>query len=410
MIENSEQSCKQQILDILGNRWSSRIFCLGWLLTIVWLSLTPSPPKISNPVLGWDKMQHASAYGLLTLLALRAFAGTKPAILAVFLGVVTFGGIMEIAQGLLTSNRFADLQDSFANLVGAFIVSLVYFIIGKHSLGRPSGKTLLLLFMLAAPLLIPLELRGEDNIFNSVAEVRSAASRIADEGLEVARYPLGIENNGLFAAIVLAGSVAVTTQYDEDIRDKVASRKGRNLDRVTDAAALLGDPFVHLGVAAAVYGGGILSDSPKYRELGEMFGEAAILADAATLILKQSIGRGRPSVTADSGNYKPFQTRTDFDSLPSMHTASSFAMASVMASASESPLTAVSAYAAAAFVGFSRIYQDKHWASDVLLGAAIGELCGRVVTHYHAAAQSRKIVVAPMVSDSSAVLALVGRF
>jgi membrane-associated phospholipid phosphatase len=374
---------------------------------IVWLSLTPSPPKISNPILGWDKMQHASAYGLLTLLALRSFAGSKPSILAVFLGVVTFGGVIEIAQGLLTANRYADWQDSLANLLGSFIVSLMYC---KYRINRTHCKILLILLMITAPLLIPLESMGEDHIFNSVNEIKSAASRIAAEGLDVASYPVGIENNGLLSTFVLAGAVAVTTRYDEDIRYKVASRKGRNLDKATDAAALLGDPFVHLGVAAAVYGGGILNDSPKYRELGEMLGEAAILADATTLILKQSIGRGRPSVTSDSGSYKPFQARTDFDSLPSMHTASSFAMASVMASASESPLTAVSAYAAAAFVGFSRIYQDKHWASDILLGAALGELCGRVVTHYHAAAQSRRIAVAPIVSDSSAVLALLGRF
>lgn len=58
-------------------------------------------------------------------------------------------------------------------------------------------------------------------------------------------------------------------------------------------------------------------------------------------------------------------------------------MASVMAATSESMATKALYYAAATFVGFSRIYQDKHWASDVVLSAAIGELCGRIVMATH---------------------------
>src|SRR5450830_1224197 len=59
-------------------------------------------------------------------------------------------------------------------------------------------------------------------------------------------------------------------------------------------------------------------------------------ADAATLVLKGSIGRGRPYVNGDKRNFKPLQFDSDYDSLPSMHAASSFAVASVMSGASES--------------------------------------------------------------------------
>jgi membrane-associated phospholipid phosphatase len=40
------------------------------------------------------------------------------------------------------------------------------------------------------------------------------------------------------------------------------------------------------------------------------------------------------------------------------------------------------AYAAATGVGLARMYNDKHWASDVALGAAIGTLSGRIVLRY----------------------------
>jgi hypothetical protein len=39
-------------------------------------------------------------------------------------------------------------------------------------------------------------------------------------------------------------------------------------------------------------------------------------------------------------------------------------------------------YAGATSVGLSRMYHNKHWGSDVLLGAAIGTFSGRKVVQY----------------------------
>jgi len=57
-------------------------------------------------------------------------------------------------------------------------------------------------------------------------------------------------------------------------------------------------------------------------------------------------------------------------------------------------------------VGYSRVYQNKHWASDVLLGAALGELCGRVVTGFHG--NRSKLALAPALYEKGAGLAMVG--
>jgi membrane-associated phospholipid phosphatase len=149
-----------------------------------------------------------------------------------------------------------------------------------------------------------------------------------------------------------------------------------------------------------------MADSAKWKETGEMIGEALILSDAATFIIKESSGRGRPQATSAKGDFKPFGFHTDYDSLPSMHTSSSFALASVLAATSDSVALKAAYYTAAAFVGFSRLYQNKHWASDVLLGAVTGELCGRVVTSFHAG--RKKLALAPQAYEGGAGLALVG--
>jgi len=90
---------------------------------IVWLSLTPAPPTIDDAFFEWDKVQHAGAYGLFTLLAFRGFSDGSDAVkwrwLKAVVVTVCIGGLLEIAQGLFTKTRTAEFGDLLADLVGA---------------------------------------------------------------------------------------------------------------------------------------------------------------------------------------------------------------------------------------------------------------------------------------------------
>jgi membrane-associated phospholipid phosphatase len=249
---------------------------------------------------------------------------------------------------------------------------------------------------------------GDTGSFSLSDETKKAGTRLLDETKDFATTPFQLENGNLLVTLGVAGALGLTYAFDGDIRGKLQKNRSRGIDKAADAGAAVGDPFLHMGVAALVYGGGILAESPRWKETGEMLLEALILADGATLIIKEATGRGRPMVTNHKGDFSPFGFRTDYDGLPSMHTASSFAVASVFARTSDSLPVAVASYCAAAFVGFSRMNQDKHWASDVLLGAAIGELAGRVVTSRHARKSSYAFV--PTVTVAGGGLALTGRF
>ena len=245
-----------------------------------------------------------------------------------------------------------------------------------------------------------------DNIFTSMSELKKEAGVVGDEAIDVVTSPFELKNNGLITTLAVAGAVGITYAFDYNIRDKVQGlKRNSTLNDVTDFSSnVVGNPLVHIGIAAAVYGGGIYADSALWKETGLMLGEAALLADSGSLILKQGVGRGRPDVTRDKNNFKPFQFKTDYDSFPSMHTSSAFAMAAILSSTSESIYTKLLYYSAATFVGFSRIYQNKHWASDVLMGAALGELCGRVVINHHVQRNSYALV--PTAADGLVGLAL----
>ncbi|MDY0302076.1 MAG: phosphatase PAP2 family protein [Trichlorobacter sp.] len=262
--------------------------------------------------------------------------------------------------------------------------------------------SLLLLFSIGATL--PSKLFAET--ITTSGELQKFGQHLLDEGKDFVTTPFAVQNNNIFWTLAIAGVVGLTYGFDGHIKDKVQANRSNGLNKASNIADIAGSPYLHIGSAALLYGGGILTGSDKTKETGEMLLEALFLADAATLIFKQGIGRGRPSVTASKGDYKPFQFKKDYDSLPSMHTASSFAMASVLSRSYEGLTVPLLSYTAATFVGFSRVNKNKHWASDVLLGAAIGELAGRVVTTYHAD-KERRWAIMPAVSTDAATINLV---
>ncbi len=391
-------------MGMLESRWFKWVLLAAWGMAIVWFSLDPSPPKPQIELLAWDKFQHAVAYGVFALLVwscLVAYRQCRRYCLVIAFGSsVALGALMEVAQGVLTTSRSADFRDLIADALGAGIVCLAVAVWRARKL--PLAIAVFLLLVIFA------QKGGAAEGVSIGSFVATEAVTLRDETGDFLATPFRTGNGEVVGTLAVAGAVGLTYLFDYDIRDEVRRTRGRNLDHAVDAGNVIGNPILHLGVAGAVWGGGLLADSPRWRDTGLMMGEAAVIADAATFVLKEAVGRARPLTGSSKGSFRPFQFKSDYDSFPSMHTASSFAMASVLTRTSGSVPVGVLSYATAAFVGFSRIYDDKHWASDVLLGAAIGELAGRVVTNHYA--RKASVVLVPSISGSSAGLMLVKKF
>lgn len=96
------------------------------------------------------------------------------------------------------------------------------------------------------------------------------------------------------------------------------------------------------------------------------FLKAFLANTAATGALKLAIARERPDGKGDS-------------SFPSGHTSTAFQGASFI-HLRYGWRKGLPAYAGATFVGFSRVYADKHYVSDVVAGAALGTLSSLLFT------------------------------
>ena len=163
------------------------------------------------------------------------------------------------------------------------------------------------------------------------------------------------------------------------------------VDRGATAFELLSVPGAYI-IGPAVYVFGRYAHHAAAEDLGLHSTEAVLLATGITGVLKGALGRSRPYVTRDSNPHdfsfgKGF-TGEDRSSFPSAHTAVAFAAASSVTSElahlwpGHTAIVAPILYGGATLVGVGRMYHDKHWSSDVALGAALGIFSGLKVVRY----------------------------
>lgn len=132
--------------------------------------------------------------------------------------------------------------------------------------------------------------------------------------------------------------------------------------------------FSLMGAGGAAFLWGQLTDNDRLSETGLLSGEAALNSTAVVFALKTATQRPRPFEGNGNGGF--FQGG---DSFPSEHSAIAWSMASVIAHEYPGPLTKILAYGLASGVTLTRVTSQRHFASDALVGSALGWYFGRQV-------------------------------
>lgn len=212
------------------------------------------------------------------------------------------------------------------------------------------------------------------------------------------------------AAGVLAGTLALMP-LDERIRD--LSQEGRSaVSRgVSVAAKPMGDGALTVPVAGALWWLGADGRYPRLARASRNGLQAWLVSGLVVQVAKYSLDRERPSpVDGSSRRWHGF-TLSDRDlSMPSGHSSSAWSMLSCYAMEySDRPWLAASLYAVAASTSLSRVHDQDHWMSDVVMGAGIGFLSARLVRNWNARRDSRLAVI-PSWSDGRSAVTVVSVF
>ena len=154
---------------------------------------------------------------------------------------------------------------------------------------------------------------------------------------------------------------------------------------------LIASPGAYV-IGGTLYVVGELAHQPRVADLGWHGTEAVLFGDGVTYLIKGIAGRARPALSlgTDPTSWRAGKgfTSGDWSSFPSGHTTTAFAAAAAVTNETtrwwprSTWIVGPLMYAGATGVGLSRMYHDRHWGSDVVLGAAIGTFSGRKVVQY----------------------------
>ena len=215
-----------------------------------------------------------------------------------------------------------------------------------------------------------------------------ARAQLATVRDTVRPVPLFVRADAIGATGFVAGTalllpfdrrIALELSEPDSHTSRLVAHASTNVEYVADPGAVL--------IGVGMYGAGRLLREPLHGL------EAVVVGGAATALLKGVAGRARPFTTADT-NPRDFAFGRGFgngrrESFPSGHTTAAFAAAATVTWETHrwwprsTWIVAPLLYGGATMVGASRMYHDRHWTSDVVLGAGIGTFAGLKVARFN---------------------------
>ncbi|HEX2718098.1 MAG TPA: phosphatase PAP2 family protein [Gemmatimonadaceae bacterium] len=211
-------------------------------------------------------------------------------------------------------------------------------------------------------------------------------------GVGVSRDPLFTKRDAWIAGGFVVGTIVLfpldkyaarELQRPQTQANRFFRHQATNVRLITENAYWIG---------GGLYLVGRLSGNDQMADLGWHGTEAIAVGMGITTLGKVLAGRARPLVNIeDPTNFKFGRglKQENYRSFPSGHTLTAFAAASAVTAETarwwpkQKWLIGTAMYGGATLVGLSRMYNNKHWASDVMMGAAIGTFAGRKVVRYH---------------------------
>lgn len=218
----------------------------------------------------------------------------------------------------------------------------------------------------------------------AVAVVGSLAKTAIDDAAYILTSPLRIDGKSALIVGGVAAGIGGLMVVDKTIQRAFQENRTNTNDDIAESLETLGFGRNVLMANVGLIGAGWFfrehEEGNKLMRTALVSLEAQLFTEGLAGLTKFAVGRARPDAGEGTQSYDPFE---GFDkSFPSSHAARTFAVAAVFADAYPQPIPFL-AYTGAAFISLSRIHVNEHFASDVLAGAALGFVVGKVLSWRH---------------------------
>lgn len=148
-----------------------------------------------------------------------------------------------------------------------------------------------------------------------------------------------------------------------------------------------GDGPYSMSAMAAFYLYGTFGKNDRAKKIAMLGVKTFIITGIINYIPKEFIHRERPYVKGDPhiflGPLHGYGT-DEKHSLPSGHSMSAFAMATIISSEfNEYKIVPIVSYSIATLTALSRVYQNRHWFSDICVGSVLGYSMAKIIYNHN---------------------------
>jgi membrane-associated phospholipid phosphatase len=223
------------------------------------------------------------------------------------------------------------------------------------------------------------------NVGVTAADQRSFASDM-DEVWDAFTHTLSApgrwDSDDWVAAGLITGGVAASTIFEGDLRNSIQGSRGKVGDVLERMGYWYGTPLVTVPATLLTYGAGVAFGSDGVRDTGMMMMDVLLLVGLVQQPARMIAGRARPELGEGQFSFKPFTTANDRASFISGHAWSAFGISNIVARQIDQGWAYVTFFSLAGITGWSRLYADKHWLSDVLAGSILGYLSSTTIWNW----------------------------
>ena len=197
---------------------------------------------------------------------------------------------------------------------------------------------------------------------------------------------------------------------DNTARDFVRDNRTASLDDgLNTVRSITGGGTYYFAASAAIFGSGLVVQNEKLADSGFLAFESVAYAGGLEEGLKFLTGRKRPNSGRNQFQFEGPSGGAFNSSFVSGESTVAFAFASSVSEVWHNPWVTWPLYAFAGAVGAQRITDNKHWLSDVVGGAFLGDVVGKNIVHFHYR-RNTDGVLQPYVTRDAVGLQMVLRF
>lgn len=227
----------------------------------------------------------------------------------------------------------------------------------------------------------------------SFAQNKYNFHQFVNEGGDYFTAPLDWEGRDFLFLGIAAGATIGAMQFDNDIKEYTQRNRPESSPIPILAGRYYGEPIVATLLSSYLIIQGNSTGNRVNKKMGFEIAQSVFYAFATTQLLKFVLGRERPAKTDNNTSFTGLKLLdNDFWSMPSGHTTTAFALSTILFENTDSDILKVLSFAPALLTAYSRVYENRHWVSDVVLGGIIGFATAKFFVKKHDGKEFQELV------------------